>query len=76
MQETMARARAYADAAKAALKVMPDSDISARWRTSPTFAWNALTRLSGLAARLGARRCGVRHSNRSTDRFARAATLR
>jgi octaprenyl-diphosphate synthase len=27
MQETMARARAYADLAKAALKVMPDSDI-------------------------------------------------
>jgi octaprenyl-diphosphate synthase len=27
MQETMSRARAYADAAKAALKVMPDSEI-------------------------------------------------
>jgi len=27
MQETMKRARAYADVAKAALKVMPDSDI-------------------------------------------------
>ena len=27
MQETMSRARAYADVAKAALKVMPDSDI-------------------------------------------------
>src|ERR1700750_2510867 len=27
MQETMARARSYADAAKAALKVMPDSEI-------------------------------------------------
>jgi len=27
MQETMARARAYADDAKTALKVMPDSDI-------------------------------------------------
>ena len=27
MQETMARARAYADVAKAALKVMRDSDI-------------------------------------------------
>ena len=27
MQETMRRARAYADEAKAALRVMPDSDI-------------------------------------------------
>jgi octaprenyl-diphosphate synthase len=27
MQETMTRARAYADKAKAALKVMPDSEI-------------------------------------------------
>ncbi len=44
IQETMRRARAYADAAKAALKVLPDSDISRALADIAISASNGLTK--------------------------------